>query len=411
MAEIPQLYVIGLLPDQGWLSPAVASLIEGADVLAGGDRLLEMFPSHTGEKLSLTTPLEGWLNQLRDLQGQGRRVVVLASGDPNYFGIAKKLLTVIDKEHVTIVPTVSTVQQAFARLKVSYERAEVVSMHGREAKVAFWAGLYRVSHFEGSGYLAVYTDAENSPSVIAKRLLGRGQQNWRMHVFEDLGTQDERVTSWSLYEAKLRKFSPLNLVILECLRRPASISLGMPEGAYVHEAGLITKREVRVVTLGLLELLSHHTMWDLGAGSGSVSIEAAALLPYGSVWSVEKSPLRTEQISANRAFFGAAQVEIVEDEAMSAMAHLPTPDRIFIGGGGTGLSSIIPVAAARLNSEGIMVVNAVSLDNFQTARESMKKAGLDVTVTQIQVARSEPLAESAYLKPLNQVWLVRGVKS
>lgn len=408
--ETPQLYVIGLLPDMERNSPASLALIEGAEILAGGDRLLDMFPNYRGEKFPLTAPLADWLAKLRDLQAAGRRVAVLASGDPSYFGIAKKLLTVVDPQGVTIVPSLSTVQEAFARLKVSSERAVALSLHGRRSISDFWAGLYRAGHNETSGYLAVYTDAENTPSVLAKRLLGRGQQHWRMHVFEDLGTKDECVSHWTLYEAKLRKFSPLNLVVLESLKRPAPISIGMPEGAFVHEAGLITKREVRVVTLGLLELLPHHTLWDLGAGSGSVSIEAAALLPYGSVWSVEKSPLRTEQIAANRAFFGAAQVEIIEDSITSALPHLSDPDRVFIGGGGRDLPRIIPAAAARLNPGGIMVANVLNLDSFSLTREAMKAAGLTVSVTQLQVSRSACLADGEFFKPLNQVWLVRGAK-
>ncbi len=390
--------------------PASAALIEKADILAGAHRLLDMFPDFAGEKLPVSVPLDDFLLKVRDLQENGRRVALLASGDPGYFGIARKLLSIIDPMCVTIIPAVSLVQEAFARLKIGFERAEVVSLHGRESSGDFWGGLYRASHFEAAGFLAVYTDTENTPSVIAKRLLGRGQQNWRMHVFEDLGTPDEKISEWSLFEAKFRKFSPLNLVVLECLRRPASISIGMSEGAFVHDAGLITKREVRVVTLGFLELLPHLTLWDLGAGSGSVAIEAASLLPYGTVWSVEKNPLRTEQIAANRAFFGATQVEIVEDAIMSAIPHLPAPDRVFLGGGGAELPAIIPLAAARLNPEGIMVANVLSLDNFHAARRAMKEAGLSVSVTQLQVSRTEVLADDEYFKPINQVWLVRGVK-
>ena len=408
MAEVHQLHLIGVVPDQQWLPPAVAGIIAESDVLAGGDRLLEMFPDFSGQKIRLTLPLGDWLKELAEIQRQGRKVTVLVSGDPNYFGLAKKLLETIPPEGVTIIPTTTVVQEAFARMKINWERAEVVSLHGRGGLTEFWSALYRASHYYGSGYLAIYTDPENTPTIIAKRLLGRGQQNWRMTVFEDLGTPDERVTSWTLFDAKLRKFSPLNLVVLECLKRPAPISLGMPERVYVHEAGLITKREIRVVTLGLLELQPYHTLWDLGAGSGSVSIEAAALLPHGSVWSVEKSPLRSEQIAANRAYFGAAQVEVIEDDALAAMPHLPSPDRVFVGGGGKDLALIIREAHSRLNPDGLIVANVISLDALKLATTVMTELGLELSVTQLQAARSEPLGDSLFLKPLNQIWLVRG---
>ena len=416
MAEIHQLYIAGLTPDPASVSPPVAEIICQADVLAGGDRLLDMFRDHPGQKIKLTTPLSGWLAEIKQQQEEGRKVVVLASGDPNYFGLARMLFKVIDPARVTVLPSVTTVQMAFARLKTSWEKVEVVSLHGHsglsERKdgglTGLWGALYRASHQSGSGYLAIYTDPKNTPAQIAKRLLGRGQGNWRMTVFEDLGTPDEAVTSLSLFEAKSRSFSPLNLVVLECLKKPVAITLGMPESVYVHEAGLITKKEIRSVALGLLELHPHHLMWDLGAGSGSVSIEAAAFLSHGFILAVEKSPLRAEQIAANRAFFGAAQVEIVEDDAMAAMVHLPSPDRVFIGGGGENLEAIIKAARARLNSGGIIVANVVTLRALDRASRAMTDLGLELSITQLQASRSETLGDSLYLRPCNQVWLVRG---
>jgi len=411
MTEINQLHIIGLIPDHNYIPPEYTRLIRGADILAGGDRLLDMFADFKGEKKPLSTPLKLWLQELEECRKQGRKIVVLTSGDPNFYGLAKLLMREVPPEAVSILPSLTTVQQAFAHLKVSWERSEVVSLHGRGSLTVFWSALYRASHYHGSGYVAIYTDAENSPSHIAKRLLGRGQDNWRMHVFEDLGTHDEQVSTWALFDAKVRKFSPLNLVVLENIKRPAPISLGMPECAFVHEAGLITKREVRATTLGMLELQPYHTLWDLGAGSGSVSIEAAALLPHGSIWAVEKSPLRTEQIAANRAFFGAAQVEIIEDEALAAMGHLPDPDRIFIGGGGANLAALIKTAAGKLKPGGIIVANVVTLEALKQASSTLESLGMEMSITQLQASRSETLGGSLYLKPLNQVWLVRGTSA
>lgn len=409
MSDNPQLHLIGLKPDQAWLPPMVSAIIDQAEVLAGTDRLLELFPLHQGRKIRMSMPLKAWLEQIRDIQAEGRRVVVLTSGDPNYFGLAKTLLKTIGPDTVRILPSTTVIQEAFSRLKISWDRAEVVSLHGRGGLTSFWNALYRAGHFtSGPGYLAIYTDPENTPSVIAKRLLGRGLNNWHMVVFEDLGTQEEKISDWTLYEAKLRKFSPLNLVVLKCLKRPEPISLGMPEASFVHEAGLITKREIRAVSLGLLELQPDHTLWDLGAGSGSVSIEAAALLSHGSIWAVEKSPLRAEQIAANRAYFGAAQVEIVEDDSLAAMDHLPYPDRVFIGGGGRDLADIIRKARDRIKPEGLIVANVVNFEALNMAVTAMTKLNMNLSVTHIQASRSESLGSSHYLKPLNPVYLIKG---
>ncbi len=408
MTDLPKLYLIGLVPDRNWIPPAVSAIIMEAEILAGTDRLLDLFPDFSGQKKVMTSPLNDWLREVKSLQEEGRKVVVLTSGDPNFFGLAKTLYKVIDPDLVEVIPSPTIVQQAFARIKVDWERSEVVSLHGRESQNSFWSALYRASHYSGSGFLAVYTDPHNTPTAIAKRLLGRGQHNWRMTVFENLGSPEERVSSWTLFDAKLREFSDLNLVILECLKSPAPISLGMPEQLYAHESGLITKREVRVAALGLLELQPYHTLWDLGAGSGSVSIEAAALLPHGFVWAVEKSPLRTEQIAANRGYFGASQVEIVEDDALAAMSHLPAPDRVFIGGGGRDLGEIIRQAASKIKSKGLVVANVVTLEALCQATGTMTELGLELNVTQLQAARSETLGDSLYFKPQNQVWLVQG---
>lgn len=404
-----KLHLIGLAPDLAWLPPAARSIIDEAEILAGGDRLLDLFPQHPGDRLPLHTPLIKWLEKIEKLRSEGRRVAVLASGDPGHFGLAKTLFKVINCENVVMIPSPTIVQQAFARLGRSWEGIEVLSLHGRgETFSDFWGAVYRCSHCPGPAYLAVYTDATNTPSLLAKRLLDRGQQHWRMIVFEDLGAPDERISSITLFEASLREFSPLNLVILECLEKGAQIQLGMPEDLFVHEAGLITKREVRAATLAALELMPTHTLWDLGAGSGSVSIEAAGLLHHGAVWAVEKSHLRCEQIAANRAYFGAAQVEIVENEALEAMAHLPAPDRIFIGGGGQGLPRIILAAAALIKTGGVIVANVVSLGPLAEAAKAMTEAGMEIDVSQIQAARSTPLGGSLYFKPINQVWILKG---
>ena len=407
MSAPPLLHLIGISPDLQCLPPAAAALIEEADVLAAGDRLLGLFSKEV--KIPLSLPLQGWLEELKAWQSKGKKVVVLASGDPNYYGLARRLLTVIEPDLVTIIPAPTVVQEAFARLKTSWERTETVSLHGREPQTAFWSALFRAGRGCGSGYLAVYTDPDNTPAAIARRLADRGFANWRLIVFENLGARDEHCAALTLSEAESLTFSPLNLVILECLKRPARISPGLPESEFVHEAGLITKREVRAAALGLLDLQPHHTLWDLGAGCGSVSIEAASLITHGSVWAVEKAPRRLEQIAANRAFFGAAQVEVVADDSLSAMNRLPPPDRVFIGGGGGSLPEIIREVRMRLGPDGLILINALSLASLNLATTAISGEGLELSITQLQAARSEPLGGSLFLKPLNQVWLVKGV--
>lgn len=403
------LYVIGIVPHRQAIAPDIAELIEKADVLAGGRRLLDLFKEHP-HRLELSTPLKKWLHKLQEHQAAGRRVTVLTSGDPNYFGLAKTLIRELGSDFVRLIPSPTTVQQAFARLKISWEKTKVVSLHGRGALSGhseFWPALFRAGQQADCGCLAVYTDEENNPAALAAQLLERGQENWRLTVCQDLGSAEEKIVSCSLREAETMSFSPLNLAVFQRLSPPKPISLAMAESEFIHEAGLITKREIRAVSLGLLNLSPQHCLWDLGAGCGSVSIEAAALLSYGSIWAVEKNPRRVEHIKANRSRFGVCQLEIVEGDSLSAIDKLPEPDRVFIGGGGRSLGQIIESAASRLKPGGLILINAVTFEALQAACSALKGLGLDRSVTQLQAARSEPLAGSFYFKPINQIWLLR----
>ncbi len=397
--------LIGLSPDDKMRPPLVSELVGRAKFLAGGDRLLDLFPDFTGQKIPLKTPLEDWLRELDEKSNFGE-MVILTSGDPNFFGLAKKLLTVIDGQKVQLIPSPTTVQLAFAHLKKTWAGAEVVSLHGRHHWGDLWAALLRSSHF-GSGLTAIYTDKENSPALIAQKVLAKGL-NFRLHVFEELGQAGEKISSLDLAEASSKDFSPLNLCVLESIEKPAPIVLGQSEEAYLHEAGLITKAAVRAVALGFLELLPHHIMWDLGAGSGSVAIEAARQLFQGGVWAVEKNQKRLEHIFQNRQKFGAANLEIVSGEALEVLDELPAPDRVFLGGGGYGLGELIEKARRKLKPGGLIVASLVGLDSLASARLALKtKDGQEPQIVQVNINLSAPLAGSLYFKPQNQVYLLK----
>lgn len=376
-------------------------LVEQAQVLAGGRRLLEMFPRHLGQRLVLEGPLEPWLEQVVRL-AQEQPVAMLASGDPGFYGIAQRLVEKFGPQALEIHPNVTTVQAAFARLKQPWQEARVVSLHGRGI-----GGL--LPALAGQERLAVFTDPHNTPAALARLLLERGQEGcWRLWVLEDLGSPQERVGQYSLEQAASGKFSPLNLVVLERQAWPRRLSLGLPEEAFEHQAGLITKAEARVVALAKLELAPELTLWDMGAGCGSLGLEASLLLPGGQVVAVERDPKRVEQIAANRRRFGVANLEVVRADLPQGLEALPDPDRVFIGGGGAALAAIITAALRRLQPGGVLVVAAVRLEALENARRVLAQEGLTPEVTQVQVSRGAPLGGGSYLKALNPLWLIKG---
>ena len=381
-------------------------LVRGAGVLAGGERQLDLFPDFTGRKIVLKSNLAEWLDQVAQA-AETESVVVLASGDPLFFGVGRKLAERLGQDQVEFRPSVTSIQAAFALLKEPWNDVETISLHGREAE-RLWPALARVGR-EG-GLLALLTDHHNTPDQVAREMIERGQTGWRMAVLENLGQEDQKAGKYSLEEAAGQEFSPLNVVVLKKSDNPPRFHIGMSEWEYRHEAGLITKAEVRSVALGLLELGPGLCLWDLGAGSGSVGLEASLLLPGGRVMAMEQNADRVEMIKANQQRFQVSCLEVFQGWMPDSLSQLPDPDRIFMGGGGQDLEAIVAESAQRLKPGGVMVIALIMLESLEAARRAMHRAGLDSTVTQIQVSRSGPLAQGAILKALNPIWLVKGRK-
>ncbi|MBM4302201.1 MAG: precorrin-6y C5,15-methyltransferase (decarboxylating) subunit CbiE [Deltaproteobacteria bacterium] len=397
--------VVGLGMSPADLTPRAKEIILEAQVLVGGRRLLDYFPEHRGMKIPLGKDPEGTLKQLPAL-AETKRVVVLASGDPNFYGVGPLVVKVLGAKQVVIHPNLTAVQTACARLQMPWQDATVISLHGRS-----WEHLAAV--LGKPGPLLIYTDPAHPPGEIARFLLARGLSSARFCVLEDLGQDAERVTWMSLAEAQAREFSSLNLVVVapepgEASSRRPQLHLGLPEAALVHQAGLITKAEVRAVVLAKLALGPGQVLWDVGAGCGSVGLEASLLVPRGKVFAVERHPERAAQIAANRDKFGVHNLEVVCAPAPVCLAPLPDPHRVFVGGGGPEIGAIIQEAVRRLGPEGRMVVTAALLETLATARTALEQAGWEVEVVQIQVSRSHPLAGGTALRALNPVWIVTG---
>jgi precorrin-6B C5,15-methyltransferase / cobalt-precorrin-6B C5,C15-methyltransferase len=395
--------VVGLGMSPADLTPGALKIIEGAQVLVGGRRLLDYFPQHPAGKIVLGKDPESVIVKLAE-QAEDRLVVVLASGDPNFYGIGPLVVRILGAENVVLYPNLTAVQAAAARLAVPWDRGRVVSLHGRG-----WEHLDAA--MAEPGLVFIYTDPVHSPGAIAQRLLARGRNKTRLCVLEDLGAAGERFAWLSLEEAASRTFSPLNMVVLDQAAdslAPPGLHLGMPEEAYASEAGLITKAEVRAAVLAKLELYPGQVLWDVGAGSGSVGLEASLLVGSGRILAVEKNRERAQQISANREKFRVANLEVVCGEAPACLAELPPPDRVFIGGGGEALAAILREVLGRLRPGGLVVLTATLLETLEEARRALRQENRRAEVVQLQVSRGRPLSGGNYLQALNPVWIVTG---
>jgi precorrin-6Y C5,15-methyltransferase (decarboxylating) len=375
-------------------------IIARADVLIGGKRLLALFPDSPAEKKVIGKDVGDVIAYIRRRMAR-RSIVVLASGDPLFYGIGAKLVQTFGPERVVIHPNVSAAAAAFARIGQPWQEARVVSLHGKRNQSV----LLELLRSEDT--VAVLTDPGHDPAGVARLLLEHDLGPFRMCVLEAMGTTSERVGWHELRRAASKKFQEPNIVVLKRRHdrpdRKKPLFLGAPDAWFEHEKGLITKAEVRAVTLSKLRLCPRHTLWDLGAGSGSVAVEAALFITAGKILAVEKDPRRVEQIKANAKRFGVENLRAVQAALPEGLAGLPRPHRVFIGGGGRDLPGIITAAARCLRPGGILVVNTVLLKNLNAASETLRHLGFRTEIVQIQVLRGQDMPFSARLEALNPV--------
>ena len=392
------IHVIGV-DDSGpaGLSANELRLVEEADLLCGGRRHLALFEQASAERLTITSDLEALYRRLGKVRSA--RAVVLASGDPCFYGIGPLIAARMGRERVVIHPHAGSVALAFARLGVAHEDATVLSVHGRPIGGSLPRAL-------GAQKLAILTDAEHTPALVATWLLGAGMPDCPTYVCERLGGPMERIHELSLASLPGRDFDPVNvLVLLPGAERQVPAALGRSEQDYVSVRGQVSKAEVRAVTVSRLEPWRTEVCWDVGAGSGSVAIETAALMPWGTVYAVERDEEQLQALRQNVFRYRAARVEVVAGEAPDALARLPAPDAVFVGGGGSALAAILSCAVGRLRPGGRLVANFALLESLATWQAVARDAGWPAEVSEIAVARAAPLGAGSRLKPLGPVFV------
>jgi precorrin-6Y C5,15-methyltransferase (decarboxylating) len=400
-----KIYVIGIGEDGAdGLKAEPLRHIHNADLLIGGERQLSFFQDFKVEKQVLKSGLAALVGELKERRTR-ERIVVLASGDPLFFGIAGYLAAKLEPGSLEIIPHLSSVQLAFARLGVSWQDAVVDSVHGRPI-----TGL--AQRIDGQAKVALLTDEVNTPAAIANYLLRFGMTEYDTFVGENLGGSEERYHRCSLEEMAAAECSPLNVVIL--LRKANAPEprrgFGFADEEFHQrkpEKGLITKREVRVFSLSELCLSERSVVWDIGAGSGSVAVECARLARYGKVFAIEKNEGDLTNIEANKVKF-RTDFTVIHAKAPAGLGDLPDPDAVFIGGSGGELAGLISLCASRLRPGGRIVVNAATIETLHDAMNALKAAGLEATVTLLQTARSKPILGMTRFDGLNPVYVITG---
>jgi precorrin-6Y C5,15-methyltransferase (decarboxylating) len=402
------IYVVGIgLDGAEGLTRSTRQIIKRASLLVGSDRHLSYFPEHLGERLVLGD----FAAAIERIRHTSDAVVVLTSGDPLFFGFGRLLLEALPAERLQFHPHLSSVQLAFSRIKLSWQDARVISAHGRSLDELLQALQ------QGVEKIAVLTDPTRSPSAIAALLLSLDlPSRYQIWVCENLGGTNEHITKTKDPNTLIdQSFASLNVVVLQRLPNDELESfeslplLGLPDQSFLSfpdRPGLMTKREVRILVLAELALQAEQTIWDIGAGTGSVAIEMARLCPTAQIYAIEKTAIGIALIQKNCQRFKVQNIHAIQGAAPEALEELPQPDRIFIGGSGGNLDPILEVCLRQLRDQGVIVLALATLEHLTQTLSYLSQRNWCYRVLQVQISRSTAIAALTRMTPLNPVTLI-----
>ncbi len=399
------------------LSPRWRSELARADLVAAPRRLLpELAECLAGaaaapELLASDQPAQ-LLPRLRQALEAGQRVILLASGDPLWFGLGRLLLEALPPERLRFHPAPTSLQLAFARLGRPWQDASWVSVHGRDPDALAAALAKRPPA------LAVLPDPGRGGATEVRQFLRASglEAAYAVWLGERLGHPAGRMVRLEPPDPLPTDLDPLHLVLLIAQRPPppdpATLPLfGIDDGLWLqHEdhPGLMTKREVRIQLLADLDLPNAGVLWDLGAGVGSVGLEALRLRPQLRLWALERRPGAKALIEANASRLGVCAAGVVEGPAPQRLVDLPDPDRVLLGGGGRERAALLEAVLGRLRPGGVVVIPLATLEALAELRPILERHGLVVAVSQHQSWRGAPLGDGTRLAPLNPVLVLTG---
>ena len=380
-----------------WYGAAAGEALRRGDLLVGSARQHDDLAGAglAGEPVELWGKLDELVELCATRAADGARVCVLASGDPGFFGVVRVLAARLGSDALDVHPAPSSVALAFARIGVPWDDALVATCHGRPVATAAEAVARHAK-------VAVLVSPNSPPEVLGRAVVDAGGPLRDVWVCSRLGEAAESVTRTDLAGLSAGTFDPLSVVVFiapGCGVAPAAATeWGRDEALFAHRAGLITKAEVRAVALGKLSLPSSGVVWDVGAGSGSVAVEVARLVPGLRVFAVEREAQACERIRDNAR---GTSVTVIEGDAPAALAGLPDPDRAFVGGGGT---QVLDAVLERLRPGGLAVATYAVLASALAAADRLG------SMVQLQVSRGTPIGPDGQLRLLaeNPVFVVWG---
>lgn len=409
-ADTVKVVGMGMSPED--LSNRALSLIKEANILIGGKRHLKYFSKLPAQKVPIYKNLKEILRVINTSLKNKKKVVVIASGDPGYYGIANYLITHLGKERIEIIPNITTFQAAFAKIKESWDDALLLSLHGRP--------MPRIAPLlKKHKKVGLLTDSNNTPGKIAKSVLSENAslKNTTVFILEKLETKEEKIHRYLLRNVIDKTFSSLSAMILIAPAqderiKDEKIQLGIPDTLFSHQGGLITKDDVRIFTLAKLNLPKQGVFWDIGSGSGSIAVEAALLVPELEIFAIEKYNKRIKDIKENiKKFSTGSAITPILGEAPRILKGLPKPKRIFIGGSEGKLLPILRYCRRALRPDGKIVINAATFETVNSAVAFFEKVGWPSEVTLLNISKMKKIGNQRRFQPLNPIFIIEGSRT
>lgn len=394
----PDIYLIGVgLGNPDTMTAAARAAIERCPVLMGAPRLL------AGYEGKETLPLIAAADIAKAIRERAAGpVAVLLSGDVGFYSGAKNLYPLLEGYQVEVLPGLSSLVYFCAKLRLPWEDVKVVSAHGRAHNAAGMIQCHRKTF--------VLTGGDTRPGDICRELADRGLGDLRVSVGERLSYPEERIVTGRARDLAGEEFDSLAVLLAE---NPAPVrrrysAPGLPDGAFLRGKVPMTKEEVRALAVSKLRLERDHVLWDVGAGTGSVSVEGALALPAGRVFAVERKSEALALLEENKKKFGVTNLEIVPGTAPEALEALPAPDRVFLGGTAGRMEDILRLALGK-NPAVRFVVTAVTLETLSEVLRCFAALDLaDVDMVQIAATRTRQAGAYHLMDAQNPVWLASG---
>ena len=395
-----KIYIVGIgMEGQKTLTAQALTAIESADVLIGAKRMVEPF-LHLGKNTFISWKTEEIVEFIRN--NFFSSVAVLMSGDCGFYSGAEKLISALECYETEVISGISSPVYFCAKIKKPWQNVKLISLHGTDGNIVRNVCKNELCFFLLGG--------DVTPDAICRKLCEYGRENVGVYIGENLGYDNEKILSGKASDFTENSFGKLTVMVTENPESERGIAFGISDNEFIRGSVPMTKSEVRSTVISKLGIGSKSLCWDIGCGSGSVSVEMALQCFDGKVFALDKNSEAVVLTGKNAHKFGCDNIEIISGEAPEALKELPSPDIVFIGGSCGKISEILSIIYEK-NKAAIVVITAVSLETLSTAQKAFSGFGIiEPEIVQVSITRSKRLGNHTMLAAENPVFIIKGAR-